>query len=175
MNALYQGNSNHQNSLEVGHEFQDFITEKLAKEFGIAITIFQSKKYQFQKGESLQGVEIKYDARSTGDCTYTQCTATGNVGIEIAEKSNSDMPKFTPSGIYRLDNSWIYVVGNYDCAWVFMKKHLVLMHKSGKYKEIVSRPTLKTMLLPIQDADAYCGKKLIFNTKKIVVQNQFSF
>ena len=86
MNALYQGNSNHQNSLEVGHEFQDFITEKLAKEFGIAITIFQSKKYQFQKGESLQGVEIKYDARSTGDCTYTQRTATGNVGMKLPKK-----------------------------------------------------------------------------------------
>lgn len=175
MNTLYQGNSDHENSLEVGHEFQDFITERLAKEFGIAITIFQSKKYQFQKGESLQGVEIKYDARSTGDCSYKQYAATGNVAIEIAEKSQPGIKDFTPSGIYRRDNSWIYVVGNFDCAWIFMKKHLVLMHKSGKYKTLTTKPTLKSMLLPIHDADAYCGKKLIFNTEKIVVQNQFSF
>ena len=39
------------------------------------------------------------------------------------------------------------------------------MHKSGKYKEIESLPTLKTMLLPINDADAYCAKKLIFSNK----------
>lgn len=174
MNSLYQGNSDHQNSLEVGHEFQDFITEKLAKEFGIAITIFQSKKYQFQRGESLQGVEIKYDARSTGDCTYKQYAATGNVAIEIAEKSHAGIKEFSPSGIYRRDNSWIYVVGNFDCAWIFMKKHLILMHKSGKYKTLTTRPTLQSMLLPIADADAYCGKKLIFSDK-IAIQNNLNF
>lgn len=165
MSAPYIGNNKHKNSLETGHEFQDFIVEKLILELGISVSIFQSKKYQFNKGESLQGVEIKYDARSTGDCTYYKCTPTGNVGIEVAEKSHKDMPYFTKSGIYRLDNSWLYIVGNYNCAWVFSKKHLVLMHKSGKYKEIESLPTLKTMLLPINDADAYCAKKLIFSNK----------
>lgn len=160
---MYNGNNKHNNSLEVGHEFQDFIVEKLIKELGISVSIFQSKKYQFQKGESLQGVEIKYDARSTGDCTYHKCTPTGNVGIEVAEKSNANLPYFTPSGIYRLDNSWLYIVGNYHCAWVFSKKHLILMHKTGKYKVVNTLPTIQTMLLPIEEADNYCSKKLIFS------------
>jgi len=170
---MYQGNSKHTNSLEVGHEFQDFIVEKLIKELGIAVSLFQSKKYQFQRGESLQGVEIKYDARSTGDSTYYKCTATGNVAIEIAEKSSPSQPKFTPSGIYRLDNSWLFIVGNYDCAWVFSKKHLILMHKSGKYKVVNTLPTLQSMLLSIKDADNYCSKKLIFNPNLVHQSNLF--
>ena len=171
IDKLYQGNNVHNNSLEIGHEFQDFIVERLIKDMGISVSIFQSKKYQFSKGESLQGVEIKYDARSTGDCTYYKCTPTGNVGIEIAEKSRAELYKWSESGIYRLDNSWLYIVGNYDCAWVFSKKHLVLMHKTGKYKEISTLPTLRSMLLPINDADAYCAKKLIFS-EKIPVQSK---
>lgn len=163
--TLYIGNNKHQNSLEIGHEFQDFIVEKLISEMGISVSIFQSKKYQFKKGESLQGVEIKYDSRSTGDCTYFKCSASGNVAIELAEKSHANNYDFIPSGIYRLDNSWLYIVGNYDCAWVFSKKHLILMHKSKKYKEVQTLPTIKNMLLPIADADAYCAKKLIFNDK----------
>lgn len=167
MNALYKGNSHHQNSLEVGHEFQDFIIEKLIKELGISISIFQSKKYQFNIGESLQGVEIKYDARSTGDCTYKNVSATNNVAIEVAEKSKAEIIGWSKSGIYRNDNSWLFIVGNYDCAWLFAKSHLLLMHQSKKYKEIQSLPTLRSMLLPINVADCYCAKKLIFNTQKI--------
>ncbi len=163
---MYSGNNKHKNSLEIGHEFQDFIVERLIKDMGISVSIFQSKKYQFEKGESLQGVEIKYDARSTGDCTYYQCEQTGNVGIEIAEKSNADIKKWTPSGIYRLDNSWLYIVGNYQQAWVFAKKHLILLHKSGKFRTIQTLPTIQSMLLPIKDADAYCAKKLVFNNYK---------
>lgn len=157
---MYVGNSTHENTLEIGHEFQDFVVEKLINELGISISIFQSKKYQFTKGESLQGVEIKYDARSTGDCTYKECKATNNVAIEVAEKSNKNNFNWIRSGIYRLDNSWLYIVGNYQNIWVFGKKHLVLMHQSGKYKEIQTLPTLKTMLLPIEYADKYCLKKI---------------
>jgi hypothetical protein len=154
--------NNYVEKLEIGHEFQDFVIEKLIKELGIAISIFQSKKYQFNKGESLQGVEIKYDARSTGDCTYKECKKTGNVGIEVAEKTNKDNVNWVNSGIYRLDNSWLYIVGNYDCIWVFGKKHLILMHQKNIYKEYATLPTMKTMLLPIEDADKYCLKKIVF-------------
>lgn len=158
---MYQGNTTHQNTLEIGHEFQDFVVEKLIIELGISISIFQSKKYQFNKGESLQGVEIKYDARSTGDCTYKECKATGNVGIEVAEKTNKNLNYWVKSGIYRLDNSWLYIVGNYQNIWVFGKKHLVLMHQKNIFKEIETLPTIKTMLLPIKEADKYCLKKII--------------
>lgn len=163
-NAMYAGNSKHQNSLETGHEYQDFIVERLVKDMGISVSIYQSKKYQFKKGESLQGVEIKYDARSTGDCTYFECKASGNVAIEVAEKSHPDNRAWTPSGIYRLDNSWLYIVGNYQMAWVFSKKQLLLMHKCGKWNTIQTLPTMQSMLVPIKDADVYCAKKLVFDT-----------
>lgn len=159
---LYQGNSKHSNSLEIGHEFQDFVIEKLIHELGISVSIFQSKKYQYAKGESLQGVEIKYDSRSTGDCTYKPCQATNNVAIEVAEKTNKDKQYWVESGIYRLDNSWLYIVGNYHQIWVFGKNHLILMHKQNKYKELATLPTIKNMILPITDADKYCLKKIIF-------------
>jgi hypothetical protein len=176
MNNLYQGNSTHSNTLEIGHEFQDFIIEKLITELGISISIYQSKKYQYQKGESLQGVEIKYDSRSTGDCTYKECKPSYCVGIEVAEKTKASNSRWSRSGIYRLDNSWLYIVGNYDCAWVFGKKHLILMHNKNAYREIATLPTITTMLLPIVDADKYCLKKLVFNEDKInFLQQQSNF
>lgn len=176
MNNLYEGNSGHTNSLEIGHEFQDFIIEKLITELGISISIYQSKKYQYQKGESLQGVEIKYDSRSTGDCTYRQCKPTMQLGIEVAEKTKASNSSWVRSGIYRLDNSWLYIVGNYDCAWVFGKKHLILMHNKNAYKEIVTLPTITNMLIPINDADKYCLRKLIFNKDKIkALEQQYNF
>jgi hypothetical protein len=160
---MYEGNSIHKDALNVGQEFQDFIVEHFAKELGISISIFQSKKYQYNVGESLQGVEIKYDARSTGDCTYYECNATGNVAIEIAEKTKASNKDFCASGIYRRDNTWLYVVGNYDCAWVFAKSTLILLHNSKtKIYKINEMKTLRSMLLPIADADKFCAKKLIF-------------
>lgn len=161
----YNGNCVHEDSLNIGHEFQDFIIEYLVKNLGISISIFQSKKYQFNIGETVQGVEIKYDARSTGDCTYKECKATGNVGIEVAEKTKASNNNFIESGIYRNDNTWLYIVGNYNCAWIFSKNLLKILHKSNKYKTIETLPTMKSMLLPVTEADKYCAKKIIFNAK----------
>lgn len=159
-NIIYNKN------LNIGHEFQDFVVEKLAKELGVSVSIFQSKKYQFNRGESLQGVEIKYDARSTGDCTYKESVATWNIGIEVAEKTNSNNYNWIDSGIYRLDNSWIYIIGNYHQIWIFGKKDLIRFHKENKYYVRETLPTIKTMLMPVEDADEYCLKKLVFTSKE---------
>lgn len=161
METNYKGNCVHNDTLSIGHEFQDFIIEYLCKNLGISISVFQSKKYQFNIGETVQGVEIKYDARSTGDCTYYECKPTGNVGIEVGEKTKEHNIVFVPSGIFRNDNTWLYIVGNYDMAWIFSKNILILLHNSNKYKVIQTLPTIKTMLLPIKDADNYCAKKII--------------
>jgi len=151
-------NSGHENSFEVGDEFQDFVCLTLNKE-SIIIQNINTKKYQFEVGENLQGFEIKYDSRSTG-CGGS--VPTGRVSIEIAEKSNASIENFTPSGIYRGDNAWLYIIGNYDCFWIFSVKHLILMHKTNKY-ETGQMPTIKKFYLPIEVADKYCLKKYIFN------------
>lgn len=88
---MYEGNNKHKDGFEIGLEFQDFIITQLLRDYGIVIQPYSSKKFQFTVGESLQGYEIKYDARSTGDCTYGYCEATNNVAIEVYEKSNEIM------------------------------------------------------------------------------------
>ena len=149
-------NSGHLDSLEVGNEFQDFVCIELSKQ-NFIIQNINIKKYQYNVGENLQGFEIKYDARCTGD---KGTIPTNQLSIEIAEKTKSSNLNYVPSGIYREDNSWLYIHGNYMMFWIFSKTMLKLLHKSGRYKEH-EIPTIKKFYLPILDADKYCAKKVI--------------
>jgi len=152
-----QQNSGYKDSFEIGNEFQDFVCIEMAKD-GIILQNINSKKFQFETGENLQGFEIKYDSRCTGD---NNTEATGRLSIEIMEKSKSENYNYVNSGIYRGDNAWIYIQGNYMMFWVFSIKHLRLMHQVGKYKE-AEMPTIKKFYIPIEDADKYCLKKYVF-------------
>lgn len=157
MEISYQEkNSGHKDSFEIGNQFQDFVCIELAKD-GIILQNINSKKFQYETGENLQGFEIKYDARCTGD---NNTVATNQLSIEIAEKTKEVNSNYVPSGIYRGDNSWMYIQGNYNMFWIFPKKLLVLLHKMKKYKEH-ELPTIKKYYLPINDADKYCAKKII--------------
>ena len=148
-------NSGHENSFEVGNSFQDFVCLELSKR-NIVIQNINSKKFQFETGENLQGFEIKYDARCTGD---NNTIATGRLSIEIAEKTKAENLNYVPSGIYRDDNSWLYIQGNYMQFWVFGKKILRLLHDTGRYKEH-ELPTVRKFYLPLKDADKYCDVKI---------------
>ena len=151
-----QENSGYSDSLEIGNEFQDFVCIELAKE-SIILQNINSKKFQYETGENLQGFEIKYDARCTGD---KSTIATNQLSIEISEKTKDSNLNYIASGIYRNDNSWLYIQGNYMMFWIFSKRILKLLHKSGRYKEH-ELPTIKKFYLPIIDADKYCAKKVI--------------
>lgn len=141
--------------LDEAQEFQDYCTEWLLKEMGIAITNYQSKKYQYNSGENPQGLEIKLDKK------YKE---TGNLYIEIAEKSNPQNPNYIKSGIYRLDNSWLYCIGDYDCVWIFSKKLLIGIDKFKKYKEVKTATSIG-YLFPLLQADKYCSKRLLLIEK----------
>jgi len=105
-----------ESSFQDGLEFQDFVCEKLAGE-SIILQNFCSKKYQFAVGENLQGVEIKYDS---------WCSKSGRISIEVAEKTRNDSSlQWTPSGICREDNSWLYIQGNYKLLFIFAKRFLL--------------------------------------------------
>ena len=110
---------NYKLMLEKGLQFQDFITDILIKELGISLSTYSSQKYQNLKGENKQGFEIKFDDK------YKD---TGNVYIEVAEKSNPLNENFISSGIYRNDNTWLYLIGDYKEIFIFSKKHLKLMY-----------------------------------------------
>ncbi len=129
---------------EEGLQFQDFVADLIMRELGISITSYSSKKWQVFKGENRQGIEIKLDKR---------ILETGNISIEVAEKSRADMPSWTPSGIMRNDNTWLYVQGNTDIIFVFGKQILKRMYVMGYNKKVWQpKPTIQTFLLPIKRA-----------------------
>lgn len=117
-----------------GLEYQDFVMEILARELGLAISCFCSRKNQIEKGESIQGIEIKYNR---SDDLY----------IEVAEKTDPDISDFTPSGIY--DTSWLYIIGDYKTIFIFPTNWLRRLHRSGDLKTItIPRGTSQGFWLP---------------------------
>ncbi len=144
-------------SYQSGLEFQDFVVDFLREQLGIVITNYQSQKFQFGVGENKQGIEIKLDR---------DILRTNNVSIEIAEKARADNPEYVPSGIYRSDNSWLYIQGNWDIIFIFSKNILSLLHKSNRYK-VDALPTLRRFLLPINEAKKYAAKVIELNTDEM--------
>lgn len=136
--------------LQAGLEYQDYITDLLLHEIGLPISTYSSRKYQ-HRGENAQGVEIKLDDKMA---------ETGNIYIEVAEKANADNPYYVPSGIYRDDNTWLYVIGNYEEIYIWAKKFLVNLHKTGRYRE-VEIPTSRGFLIDRDSTEKYCIKKII--------------
>ncbi len=122
-----------------GLEFQDFVCIHLAKD-NIILQNLGSKLYQLRVGENLQGFEIKYDER---------CTDTQRLSIEVAEKSRDDSSLgWTPSGIFRDDNSWLYIQGNYKIIFVFAKNWL-LRYCHEKTPELLEfNGTIRRFFLP---------------------------
>lgn len=138
--------------LEEAARYQDFITDELLKR-GIVLNQYASREYQQKVGESASGIEIKYDKRMT---------ETGNVYIEVAEKSNPSLPDYTESGVYRKDNTWLYLIGNYKKALLMSKRQLRVCIEYGEewrkragivYREIA---TSQGYTFPV----AYCEKFL---------------
>ena len=124
--------------LKKGQEYQDFIADRLPEKLGIALSVYKSKLYQYGKGESKQGIEIKFDD------VYAR---TGNLYIEIAEKSNPKNPHFVKSGIYRNNNSWLYLIGNYERAFIFGISILKLYYEDSRFEK-KKIPTSIGFLLP---------------------------
>jgi len=141
-------NEYYKNKLEQGLNFQDYVVE-LLYDAGLPIISYSSKKYQNMIGENKAGLEIKNDENFR---------KTGNLYIEIAEKSDPSNFSYVESGIYRNDNTWLYLIGDKDTVFVLSKKQLRLLHESGKYR-MVETPTSKGMLLPVADAEKHYSLK----------------
>ena len=130
-------------NFEKGLEYQDFVVKKLY-EAGIPLVGYSSFQYQVTIGENAAGVEIKFDDRMKD---------TGNVYIEVAEKSDKRNEAFAASGIYRNDNTWLYAIGDYSVIYLCGKTHLRQLYERerGKAKTFVKftdTPTSQGMLLP---------------------------
>lgn len=144
--------------LKQGIEFQDHVVDVLY-ENGIPIVSYSSKKYQNNVGENKCGIEIKND---------NKYHTTGNLFIEIAEKSDPENENFIPSGIYRDDNSWLYLIGDCKKIFILVKGQLKYLHKTGKYKEVFGypddqkeKPTSIGFLIPVELAEKFYAIKII--------------
>lgn len=122
--------------LEEALEYEDFIYS-LLHAIGISVVPYRSRKYQLEKGENIAGIEIKHDERFC---------ETGNLYIETAEKAHPANANWVPSGIYREDNGWLYITGDYENVYIFATAQLryVAEHREVIRKEI---PTSKGFLL----------------------------
>ena len=149
----------YKDKLEKGLEYQDFVCDQLRIKEGWFIGCYSSRKYQQEKGESMSGIEIKYDMR---------LSETGNVYIEVAEKSNKELPDYTDSGVFRRDNTWLYLIGDYKQAFIFGKAMMRTLYLSEKQKQAwgcIDRqtPTSKGFTIPIKNADrGLCLRHLFF-------------
>jgi len=107
---------------------------------GIPLLSYSSKKYQILIGENKAGIEIKYDRKFR---------ETGNFYIETAEKSAANNKEFVASGIFRNDNTWLFIIGDYETIFIFSKEQLKKI--KNNYKQ-VETPTSKGFLIPVNEA-----------------------
>lgn len=130
----------YKDQLNRGLIFQDFIYEILSRE-GIMTVSYGSKLFQQRKGENKARMEIKFDGNMH----------TGNLYIEIAEKSDPKNADYIESGIYRSCTE--YVIGNYNTIFRLPTSVLRLVHKTGRYKEVeIKLKTSKGFLYPQGEA-----------------------
>ena len=142
----------YEKNLEESREFQDFVTDRMLDTLGVSINCYGSKKYQYSKGESKSGIEIKLDRK------YKD---THNLYIEYAEK-RPESNNYIASGIDRNDNSWLYCIGNYDILFILSKKWLQ-QFKTLKELRHITTETSKGYLLPEPMAFKYAVKTISTN------------
>lgn len=149
------------NKIESGLLYQDFIVDLMLQVLRFPVTIYSSRLYQMTVGEGPAGVEIKHDEK---------LAQTGNLWIEVAEKARPRAGDYVPSGIYRDDNSWLYIIGNYDLVFVFTKVLLQAYAASGRYELRENRTaTSKGFLLPEAMARRCAARVLAPNAEQKIV------
>lgn len=137
----------YKNKLEEGLQFQDKVTKELYQR-GIVVIGYASQQYQNNCGENMLGAEIKRDGMFRD---------TGNLYIETAEKANPNNENYIPSGIYRKDNSWLFVIGDEKTIYIFSTKYLQMLELKFEKK---IKATSKGFLIPLMEADKYCIRKI---------------
>ena len=110
---LTNGTPEEQKRLFKGSEFQDFVVYECMK-IGLPIMITSTYINQNNYGESFNGFEIKFD---------DNLKKTGNLYFEYEERrQNKD--NWVKSGIRKKDNTWIYIIGDYERFFLFSKNTL---------------------------------------------------
>lgn len=147
MSAVEDYGAYRENNIRRGVEYEDFVFDILREE-GLTVTRYASQKWQYGVGECSGGIEVKFDDKID---EYER------LYIEVSEKAYPNSQRsYAPSGIYRNDNSWLYVVGDYKNVYIFAKSILKLLYLTGRYlgKET---PTSQGFVLPVEKAEKYAA------------------
>lgn len=149
--------SYYQEKLESGLQYQDFIVEELYKR-GIILIQIVSCAGQYRIGENMMGLEIKHDEK---------LKETGNIYIETEERTSPDILDFTPSGIYRADNSWLYGIGDRSVFFIFSKKWLQWLDQVDRPPVSIRRApagmgTANGFILTATDAETWAARTIRF-------------
>jgi hypothetical protein len=94
-----------------GISFESYIADWFQKEKGISLSTYHAHNEQ-RKGENRQGVEIKNDQLFKD---------TGNLFISVKRQYGSLMINW---GVFKEDNTWLYVIGDKSKHWIFLRKNL---------------------------------------------------
>lgn len=135
----------YQESLELGKQFEEYCYRWIEVYKRTKISRCEGKETQVQVGENYFGIEFKLDQR------FRQ---TQRLYIELKERS-SPFLGFTPSGIYRKDNTFIYAIGDWETLYLFDKNRLRKVHEWAKRTNppghlFRETPTSVGWCLPIQ-------------------------
>lgn len=144
--------------LEKGWEYQDFIAEQFLK-IGLLFLPYQSRKYQLTKGESVNGIEVKFDDK---------LKETHNIYIETESRSPYYTNKWTKSVVMDLNsNSWLYVIGDYQSCFIFAVNQLRAYADYPKFKKVETE-TSRGYLIPTSDPiiNKLCIKKIHFKEER---------
>lgn len=156
-------------SIEEAAVYQDFVVDCFLNILKVPITMYTSKAYQHGVGESACGIEIKHDKRFGGTGKEK---ATGNLWIELKEKAVPRAGAYADSGIMRNDNSWLYVIGNYDIIFIFAKRLLIGLSKTARYRQLENgTKTSVGFLLPKDDAMKYAAQVLTPNASEKIAKS----
>jgi len=120
-----------------------------------ALTFYESRDGQYHIGETRERVEIKND--NLIDKYQRLC-------IETHEKSNENNAAYVESGILRIDNTVLYLIGDYKRWWLFSKEHLQwLLRKDPPFLFHYKTRTSIGYCLPVRNANRVCLDYVEFN------------
>lgn len=147
----------------MGLSYQDKVSESIFKHMKIPLTTYCSSLNQETKGENMQGWEIKYVGQ-----------AKTRFFLEIASRPTSNHP-WKDSGVFKKDNSYMYVIGDEDNVYFFWKKTLIDLIERERKKadgekpilEYFQSPTGKGYYITREMAESLWGLKMNLTTGEL--------
>lgn len=135
-----------------GMDYQEWVRQQYPLVYPKRKLSFFEGKMEQLRGETREGIEIKLD-----DLIFEYCDE-GRIYIETHEKAQVQNAKYVESGIYRNDNTRIWLVGDYSMWFLFSKAKLVWLDKLDPPFLYRPKPTGTSIgfCIPLPNAKRLC-------------------